>query len=962
MRGPAVTSRVHRLVLATAAAGLCLALLAPGAAGAAPGGTGPGGTGPGGRASGYTLPAGVTRECPAATTGEFECMALVRDFPSSAPAGYGPAELQSAYNLVPAAATGGAGQTVALLEVGDDPNAVSDFNAYRAQYGLPACDTATGAGCLTVVNDAGQAAPLPAADPAWAVQSSMDADTIAAVCANCHVLLAEAPSAALAMISLPNVYAVDHARIAVAGFGELSTVNSSALYQYGMYGVEIVAAAGDDGYGTQYPASSQFVTSVGGTTLEQAPTTTRGWTEAAWAGTGSGCVASQFKPSWQADTGCAGRTQNDVAAVADPQTGVSFYDTYPSGGGWGVGGGTNVSAAIVAATYALAGTPEAGSFPAQYPYRAGGGLYPVTSGSNGTCAPAYLCTAGAGFNGPAGLGTPDGTAAFTAPAGSLVTAFAVGANVNGPTAGTDSYLATVYATDTSPTEQPAITATSQPASTIAFSGQGCQVPATLQIMFCHAAIYGTSRHAGAYRVTATATGADGASSVSVPLNVADRVTVESDYNADVTLGKPVSLPINATSASGDALDFSVSSVPPGITWAKTGPDQITFTGKPTQAGGYSTTVTAANPLGGSAIGWIDWTAHGTITFKRQPNLVTAVGGAGAFKVVAADSASGARLFIGATGLPPGIHANLTFSPLESIFAGWPTRAGAYHVRVNFDDSDGATASESFTWTVRDDTSGPTGPIRLDLGGKCLDAGHGPRIWQCNGTGSQVWTMAKDGTVRARGECLTEAGTKARSRVVLARCTGAASQQWQIQTGSNSVASPRGNFGPALMNAASGRCLDDPGGARDGVLVVITGCFYGASDTWLTPAGPIESGVPGMCLADPGNRTANGTRLVLWACDGSASESFAVEQDGTVRIHGKCMYVNPRTSQNGAPVVLEACTFGNLGEGWSFYGAYPLGGQAYSPFNGDNLGAAGTANGSPVGVYRAAANVLEWRPL
>lgn len=369
MRGLAAASQARRLFVVTAVTGLALALLTPGAASAAPAGTA-------GAAPSYTLPAGVTRECPAPTATGFECMALARDFPSSTPSGYGPADLQSAYNLASSAATGGTGQTVALLEVGDDPNAVSDFNAYRAQYGLPGCDTATEAGCMTVVNYGGQPSPLPAADPAWAVQSSMDADTVAAVCPHCHVLLAEAPVAELALSGLPTLNAVDNVRIAVAGFGELSAGFSSDFYQYGIDGVALVAAAGDDGYGTQYPASSQFVTSVGGTTLDRAPTTSRGWAETVWAGTGSGCLASQFKPPWQADTGCAGRTQNDVAADADPQTGVSFYDTYPSGGGWGVGGGTNVSAAIVAATYALAGTPEAGSYPAQYPYRAGGGLYP----------------------------------------------------------------------------------------------------------------------------------------------------------------------------------------------------------------------------------------------------------------------------------------------------------------------------------------------------------------------------------------------------------------------------------------------------------------------------------------------------------------------------------------------------------------------------------------------------------
>ena len=98
-----------------------------------------------------------------------------------------------------------------------------------------------------------------------------------------------------------------------------------------------------------------------------------GYTEAAWSGSTSGCSAYEPKPSWQTDTGCTGRTLNDLAAVADPNTPIAYYDT-PTEGGWGEGSGTVVSAAIVAASYALAGTPAAGADPASYPYESPGRL------------------------------------------------------------------------------------------------------------------------------------------------------------------------------------------------------------------------------------------------------------------------------------------------------------------------------------------------------------------------------------------------------------------------------------------------------------------------------------------------------------------------------------------------------------------------------------------------------------
>jgi subtilase family serine protease len=116
------------------------------------------------------------------------------------------------------------------------------------------------------------------------------------------------------------------------------------------------------------------------------------------------------KPSWQHDSGCAKRTVADVSAIADPNTGVAVYDTYRlHPGGWLVFGGTSVAAPIIGSLYALAGTATvAGS----YPYAHLTALFDVTSGSNGNCGGTYLCTGVVGFDGPTGLGTPNGATAF----------------------------------------------------------------------------------------------------------------------------------------------------------------------------------------------------------------------------------------------------------------------------------------------------------------------------------------------------------------------------------------------------------------------------------------------------------------------------------------------------------------------------------------------------------------------
>jgi subtilase family serine protease len=191
--------------------------------------------------------------------------------------------------------------------------------------------------------------------------------------------------------------------------------------------VAITASSGDSGYGVSWPASSRYVTAVGGTTLTQSAGS-RGWSETARSGSGSGCSAHEPKPSWQTDTGCAHRTVADVAADADPNTGLGVYDTYNSCGsnslcdllislgvvqgldGWTQVGGTSLSSPLAASVYALAGNTKSITY-GSYPYAHTGSLFDVTSGSNGSCTPAYP-TAGPGSDGPTGVGTPNGAGGF----------------------------------------------------------------------------------------------------------------------------------------------------------------------------------------------------------------------------------------------------------------------------------------------------------------------------------------------------------------------------------------------------------------------------------------------------------------------------------------------------------------------------------------------------------------------
>ncbi len=363
--------------------------------------------------------------CGVRALGFAHCNSIIRlstlqNAQSSSATGYAPADLQSAYNLP--STTAGSGQTVAIVDAFDNPRAEVDLAVYRAHFGLPACTTANG--CFRKVNQVG-GTTYPAVDPSggWEGEESLDVDMVSAICPNCKILLVEATSSSNKNLGI----AVDEA----AKLGANAISNSyggsesplDRYYDYLFYyhpGIVVTASSGDSGYGASYPASSPFVVAVGGTSLAKSHNGSD-WSEIAWSGGGSGCSAYEPKPSWQTDPGCSRRTVADVSAVADPNTGVAVYDTFPMPGsqpGWFVFGGTSVSSPIIASVYALAGNGATLPSPAAQLYSHAGDLNDIVEGYNngnsvpGCTFPSYLCTAGPAYDGPTGLGTPNGLGAF----------------------------------------------------------------------------------------------------------------------------------------------------------------------------------------------------------------------------------------------------------------------------------------------------------------------------------------------------------------------------------------------------------------------------------------------------------------------------------------------------------------------------------------------------------------------
>ncbi|MBY8882553.1 S8 family serine peptidase [Actinacidiphila acidipaludis] len=359
---------------------------------------------------------------------------------SAAPAGYGPADLQTAYGL-PATST--STRTIAIIDAGVYPTLEKDLAVYRRTFGLPACTTASG--CLTLEDYTGGRQPAPQTgaqgrlvEEEVAVETALDVDMASAACPSCRLM----------EISLPWQDAQDDNDVSTADFAravntavtagasavsisygytaDVQNTHGTRLSAFHHPGVAVTASTGDEGFNggihQSWPSDLPSVISVGGITLpdDGAPT--------AWWAAGSGCEtafpAATGQPASVAAACDGHRAAADVSADADPASGVAIRDTYaPSSGepgDWLVAGGTSASAPYVAGLFARAGHLSSVDGPRSL-YRAPASAFTdIASGDNEDyhqCA-SYpgvspkLCTAGTGWDGPTGRGVPHGLAAF----------------------------------------------------------------------------------------------------------------------------------------------------------------------------------------------------------------------------------------------------------------------------------------------------------------------------------------------------------------------------------------------------------------------------------------------------------------------------------------------------------------------------------------------------------------------
>jgi subtilase family serine protease len=361
--------------------------------------------------SGRTFHAKV---CPDVAPGMARCFAhvvtdaagniLTRNVtPNAVSGGFSSANLRAAYNI---SGQGSSVTTVAIVDAYGYPNAASDLATYRQTMGLPPAN-------LKIVNQTG-GSRLPKYNTGWDQEQALDLDMVSSMCPNCKILLVQASSSSYANLATAVNTAAAMGALVVSnsyGGGEGGTQPYESAYNHS--GVAITASAGDSGYGAQFPATSPHVIAVGGTSLTLSGNGTYG-SETVWAGTGSGCSGVYAAPTWQVGTKanslCNARMETDVSAVADPNTGVLVYG--PPGGtrsAWMVFGGTSVAAPLIGGIVGEVGQPMTY---ASKIYANTGAFHDVTSGSNGNCGGSYFCTAGSGYDGPTGWGTPNGDSAF----------------------------------------------------------------------------------------------------------------------------------------------------------------------------------------------------------------------------------------------------------------------------------------------------------------------------------------------------------------------------------------------------------------------------------------------------------------------------------------------------------------------------------------------------------------------
>ena len=514
--------------------------------------------------------------------------------------------IRTAYGIT---GQGDPSRVIAIVDAYDDPGAFSHLTTYRnsmlspSQAPINNCSLSQLTGltssastpCFTKVNQTGQASPLPSANSGWSNEIDLDLQAASAVCPMCSLLLLEASSssfgnlgtAATTASNTPHVLAISNS------FGTQGDVAESAYPAWNnaaTTGIAVLAAAGDWGYGTSFPASSTNVIGVGGTTLAVSSTTGARTGETAWTSTGSGCSSYNLAPSWQVIPGspCGSmKAVSDLSADADPYSGLQVYTTYSGVTTWWIFGGTSLSTPLMSALYAMQGgysSEPAGAYAwaSTTPYS------DVKSGSNGTCSPSIMCNAGTGWDGPTGLGsiaTPGGTSIAPAITSASGTTFTVG------TAGS-------FTVTTTGTPTPSISETGALPNGVTFTDKGNGT----------ATLAGTpaAGSAGTYQFTVTASNGVSPNATQTftltvnPAPTGDFSLSASPSSRSIKRGQSTNYPITINPLNSFTVSLSLGTLPRGVAGSFSPQSTATSstlnitTSRSAHAGTYTLTITGTS--------------------------------------------------------------------------------------------------------------------------------------------------------------------------------------------------------------------------------------------------------------------------------------------------------------------------------------------------------------------------------
>ncbi len=388
----------------------------------------------------------------------------------------------------------------------------------------------------------------------------------------------------------------------------------------------------------------------------------------------------------------------------------------------------------------------------------------------------------------------------------------------------------------------------------------------------------------------------------------------------------VSLELHALDG-GAAITYSQTGLPPGVQLsASTG----ALNGQlPGSTAPFLVSVTASAAGDPSVTQRFAWDVHGRVKLGKLTRRTGSVGAPVRYRVPAADGLAGCTLRFSASGLPRGLvyqqlrrDLGLALSKRSCDGSGTRQRqlgrsADDWLVRVGHQPGERA-------WTSRAHT--------LGRNGKCLAAVSTTdiAIQTCASRSSQQWTIAADGSVRARGLCLAAkpAGASASDALDLASCNGR--QRWQL--GSNAV----------LTSLSDGHCLSDTG-KRNGARAVAAVCQATQNNTgsastpstsqqWILPAGPLTSGVAGYCASSLRAAGDQAGAVTLRTCNGTGRQAWTIEPDGALTAGGKCLgLTGGATTAPGTRVRLVACDH-IAGQVWQLTGG-PIGVHIVSPVAG-----------------------------